>query len=219
MRFAFLGFAMLSFLGLGAENVDFDTLAPDAAPPYWSTAHTHSGPPADWVVRRDASAPSRPNVLSQVAHTGARYEFEIAVFDKLVCRDGDLSAKIRLRPGPGTKTAGLVWRYQDANNFYMLHLSADQRNVVLFRVQGGKAQQIPIRGAKPGSFGVSHDVRSGIWYIARVVFRGPRIRVFLGNRLLCEATDNAILQSGKTGLWTKGSTVASFDDFRIDKKN
>lgn len=210
---------MLSFLGLGAENVDFDTVAPEVAPPHWSTAHTHSGPLGDWIVHRDPSAPSRPNVLSQMARDGARYEFEIAVFDKVVCRDGDLSAKIRLRPGPGVKTAGLVWRYQDPNNFYMLHLSADQRDVVIFHVVGGKAQEIPLKGAKPGNFGVHHDVRSGVWNIARVVFRGPRIRVFLGNRLLFDATDNAIPQSGKTGLWTKGSTVASFDDFRIDKKN
>lgn len=216
---AFLAFAMLSFLGLGAENVGFDTDALESVPPYWSAVHTHSGPMGDWVVRRDPSAPSRPNVLSQLSRGGARYEFEIAVFDKVICRDGDLSAKIRLRPGPGPKTAGLVWRYQDPNNFYMLHLSADQRNLVLFRVQQGKAQPVPVRGAKPGSFGVSHDVRSGVWYLARVVFRGPRVRVFLGNRLLFDATDNAIPQSGKTGLWTKGSTVASFDDFRIDKKN
>ena len=219
IRLAFLAFALLSFLGLSAENVDFDTVAPEVAPPYWSAVHTHSGPLGDWVVRRDPSAPSRPNVLSQLSRTGARYEFEIAVFDKVVCRDGDLSAKIRLRPGAGSKTAGLVWRYQDPNNFYMLHLSADQRNVVLFRVQGGKAQEIPVKGAKPGSFGVSHDVRSGIWYVARVVFRGARMRVFLGNRLLFDAADNGIPQSGKTGVWTKGSTLASFDDFRIDKKN
>ena len=219
MRFAFLAFAMLSFLGLGAENVDFDTLAPETAPPDWSTAHTHSGPSGDWLVRRDPSAPSRPNVLSQSSHAGARFEFEIAAFDKVICRDGDLSAKIRLRPGPGLKTAGLVWRYQDADNFYMLHLSADERNVVLFRVQDGKARQIPPRGAKPGSFGVNHEIRSAVWYVIRVVFRGPRIRVFLGNRLLFEAADHAISQAGKTGLWTKGTTVASFDDFRIDKKN
>lgn len=219
MRLAFLAFAVLSFLGLGAENVDFDTDAPNAAPPYWSTVHTHPGPLGDWIVRRDSSAPSHPNVLSQISRAGARFEFEIAVFDKVVCRDGDVSAKIRLRSGPAVKTAGLVWRYQDPNNFYMLHLSADERNVVLFRVQGGKAEEIPITGARPGGFGVSHDVRSGVWYLARVVFRGSRFRVFLGNRLLFDATDSAIPERGKTGVLTKGSTVASFDDFRIDKKN
>jgi hypothetical protein len=219
MDLPFLAFAVLSFLGLGAEKVDFDMLAPKAAPPDWSIAHTHSGPPGDWIVHRDPSAPSRPNVLSQMSHAGSRFEFEIAVFDKVTCRDGDLSAKIRLPSGSGSKTAGLIWRYQDPNNFYMLHLSADQRNVVLFRVQDGKAEEIPAKGAKPGSFGVSHDVRPGVWYLARVVYRGPRIRVFLGNRLLFDATDSVISQAGKTGIWTKGSTVASFDDFRIDKKN
>jgi hypothetical protein len=173
----------------------------------------------DWMIRSDPNAPSRPNVLSQVSHAGQRFEFEIAVFDKVICRDGDLSAKIRIRSGPGPKTAGLVWRYQDPNNYSMLHLSADQRNVVLFRVRNGKAEDLPVRGSNPSSFGVNHDIRSGVWYLVKVVFSGPRVRVMLGNRLLYDAVDTAPPLEGKTGIWTKGSTVASFDDFRLEKKN
>jgi hypothetical protein len=219
MRYAFLAFALFSFLGMGSENVNFDRDASGAAPPYWTPVHTHTGPIGDWIIRRDPNAPSRPNVLSQVSPGGRRFEFEIAVFDKVVCRDGDLSAKIRIRPGPGPKTAGLVWRYEDPDNYYMLHLSADQRNVLLFHVQNGKADELPATGSGSPSFGVNHDIRSGVWYLVKVVFRGSRVRVMLGNRLLYDAVDPAPALEGKTGIWTKGSTVASFDDFRIDKKS
>jgi hypothetical protein len=219
MPFAFLAFALFSFLGMGSENINFDRDATGAVPPYWTPVHTHTGPVGDWVIRRDPNAPSRPNVLSQASPGGRRFEFEIAIFDKVLCRDGDLSAKIRIRSGPGPKTAGLVWRYEDPNNYYMLHLSANERNVVLFHVRNGKAEELPAKGASPSSFGVHHDIRSGVWYLVKVVFRGSSVRVMLGNRLLYDAVDTAPPLEGKTGIWTKGSTVASFDDFRVDKKN
>ncbi len=118
-----------------------------------------------------------------------------------------------------TKTAGIVWRYQDSNNYYLLHFSADEKNIVLFRVRNGRYQTIPAVGVKPGAFGVSHDIRAGQWYVAKVIFRGPQIRVLFGNRRLFEAVDTEISQPGRTGLWTRGRTMVSFDDFRIDKKS
>jgi hypothetical protein len=65
---------------------------------------------------------------------------------------------------------------------------------------------------------VKHDIRPGQWYVAKVVYRGPNVRVFVGNRLLFDATDDTLLAPGKTGLWTRGDTVTAFDDFRVDKK-
>lgn len=188
-------------------------------PPFWTAAQTHPGPPADWMVRRDPGAPSKPNVFSQASSAGSRYEFDLAIFDKIVCRDGDLSVKFRLRPGGDSKTAGLVFRYRDPDDYYLLHFSAEERNVMLFHVQHGKADPIQTAHARPGRFGVDHDIRAGVWYVGKIVFRGPRFRVMLGNRLLFEAQDTSQASAGKTGVWTKGSTVASFDDFRIDKKD
>ena len=219
MRAAFAAFALLGIVRAGADSVNFDNDATGAAPSYWTIAQTHPGPPAHWVIRPDATAPSRPNVFSQVSSDANRFEFDIAVYDKVICHDGDLSVKFRIRPGTPTRTAGVVWRYQDAKNYYLLHFSADQHNVVFFRVHNGKAEPIPIIGGKAHSFGVNHDIRSGVWYLAKVVFRGPRVRVVLGNRRLFEAADTSIPSTGKTGIWTKGTTEASFDDFRIDKKN
>lgn len=218
MACVFLALALLGLFGSGA-NVNFDTDRTGEMPPDWTAIHTHHGPPGEWVVRPDPTAPSRHNVLSQVSRSGERYEFHLAVFDKLACRNGDLTAKIRIRSGPGSETAGLVWRFQDPENYYLLHLSAREKNVALFRIQNGKAQEIPVVGPQPGAAAVSHDVRPGVWYLARVVFRGSRFRVMLGNRLLFEATDSGIQTAGKTGVWTKGSTMASFDDFGLDKKN
>jgi hypothetical protein len=174
---------------------------------------------ARWEIRLDSTAPSRPNVLAQVSGAAVDSEFPLAIFDKVICRDGDLSVKFKIASGPRrVKTAGIVWRYQDPRNYYLLHFSVDEKNIVLFRVENGQTHAIPVSGARPGTFGIAHDLKAGQWYVAKVIFRGTGIRVFFGNRQLFQATDDTLDVPGKTGVWTRGGTIASFDDFRIDKK-
>ncbi len=63
-----------------------------------------------------------------------------------------------------------------------------------------------------------HDLRVGQWYVAKVVFRGDKVRVLFGNRLLFEASDTGLSKPGKTGLRTRAGVTVYFDDFRIDRK-
>ena len=217
MKTALAVATILGFLGFGADSVILDSVAPGNPPPDWTFVERPSNN-VKWEVRHDPGAPSRGNVLEKVTPGILETDTPTAVFDKVVCRDGELSVKFRIDGGARRKTMGIVWRYQDASNYYLLHFSADERNIVLFRVRDGKFQALPAMGAAPGSFGMPHDIRAGQWYIAKVIFRGPQIRVLFGNRRLFEAEDNGIPLPGRTGLWTRGRTTASFDDFRIDKK-
>jgi hypothetical protein len=212
-------FLVFSFLGFGAETVNFDNLKPRTFPPFWTATANRPQEPSRWDVLRDATAPSRPNVLVKGAGPARDSEFSLAVFDKVICRDGDLSVKFKIEAGARRiQTAGIVWRYQDQKNYYLLHFSVEEKNIVLFRVENGQTHPVRITGAKPGAFGVPHDLRTGQWYIAKVSFRGNNMKVLFGNRQLFEAVDDSLPTPGKTGIWTRGATEASFDDFRIDKK-
>jgi hypothetical protein len=219
MRATLAAATILGFWGFGADNVNFDAVTPGSPPPNWLFVSRPANP-VRWEVRHDPNAPSRGNVLEKVSPGAADSDNPIAVFDREPCQDGDLSVKFRIDGGSRSKTAGIVWRYQDAGNYYLLHFSADQHNIVLLRVQNGKFIPIPPLGVKPGPGpGVPHEIVPGQWYVAKVLFRGKQIRVLFGNRRLFEAEDSAITASGRTGLWTRGRTLASFDDFRIDKKS
>jgi hypothetical protein len=217
MRNGFLIAAALTILGSGAENVNYDTVRQGHLPPGWSSPSDR-----EWGVRSDKTAPSRPNVLQGGSGAAGESEPPLAVFDKVVCRDADLSVKFRIGAGqsgnPRGNAAGIVWRYRDPGNYYLLSLSADDRNIVLQRVQNGVASVIPADGGKPGAVGVAEDIRPGQWHVVKVSFRGPKVQVFFGNRSLFTAQDSGILTAGKTGLWAKGADGAAFDDFRIDKK-
>jgi hypothetical protein len=212
-------FISFSLFGFGGDTVSFENLKPGIFPPSWSSTATRSLEPSRWEIRLDSTAPSRPNVFAQVAGSASDSDFHLAVFDKVICRDGELSVKFKIASGPRKiKTAGIVWRYQDPRNYYLLHFSIDERNIVLFHVENGQAHAIPVAGGKAGGLGVTHDLRTGEWYVAKVIFRGTNFRVLFGNRQLFEGTDSSLSSPGRTGLWTRGGTIASFDDFRIDRK-
>jgi hypothetical protein len=206
---------LISFnlFGLLGDGVSFDNQKLGHLPVYWTATAmgTRVAQSSHWEVRQDATAPSRPNVFEQLASTLPDAEDALAIYDKVICRDGDLSVKFKMAGGARrVKEAGMVWRYQDQRNYYVLRFSVEDKNVGLFRVQDGRL--------RPAAAMAKHDVRTGEWYVAKVVFRGSHFKVFVGNRQLFEATDDTLETTGKTGLWTRGGTVASFDDFRVDKK-
>ncbi|MDE3195030.1 MAG: hypothetical protein KGN84_01710 [Acidobacteriota bacterium] len=219
MKIALGAAAFLVIWGLGGESVNFDGLKPGAAPPHWTFVSSHPTDRARWQIRFDPSAPSRGNILGKDVGGIAEGDFPMAIFDKVVCGDGDLTVKFRIDGGGRTKTAGVVWRYTDPENYYLLHFSADQKNIMLFRVKDGRIEPIEVTSGRRRTTAITRDIGVGQWYIAKVSFRGDRIRAFFGYRELFDATDSSLMNPGKTGVWTRGRTTASFDDFRIDRKN
>src|SRR5438105_3733026 len=100
--------ALVVFWGLsfGADSVNFDTFRPGLAPPEWTSVLTRGETPVTWQVRADPTAPSRPNVLERISGPTGEFEFPVAVFDRVVCRDGDLSVKIKIHPGCRAESPG-----------------------------------------------------------------------------------------------------------------
>ncbi len=212
---------MLISFGLpwwGGETVNFDSSKPGTVPSGWTVAVTHKGAPARWIVHPDVTAPSGPNVLAQLSNDKTRFRFPLAIYDKVVCRDGDVTVKFKLVGGKIDQTVGLVWRYQDPNNYYLVHASGNANNVAVFKLHDGKSTAIAPVGADERAPFVPHEVEERHWNTLRVFFRGARASVYLNHRKLLEAQDSTFLQAGRTGVWTKSDTIAYFDDFRIDKK-
>lgn len=214
-----VGVAAMIIWGFGADSVNFDAVKPGAIPPNWTFLSSRPQQRNPWEVRYDRSAPSRGNVLEKQGSGIPEGDSPLAVFDKVVCRDGDVSVKFRIDAAGRSHTAGIVWRFVDQNNYYLLHFSADQKNIVLLRVQNGRSEPVPITSDKRTLKWLSHDITVGQWYVAKVSFRGDKIRGFFGNRELFEAADSGLTGPGRTGVWARARTTASFDDFKIDKKS
>lgn len=110
--------------------------------------------------------------------------------------------------------AGLVWRYRDPNNYYIVRANALENNVVLYKVQNGERVSLAPKGAVSNAYGVKHKVPKQTWTTLRVDFHGGLFTVSLDGEKLFDVEDSTFSGAGKTGLWTKSDSVIYFDDFQ-----
>src|SRR5579859_4049974 len=91
--------AFLVIWGFGGNNINFDGLKPGSAPPNWTFLSSRPTDRAKWEIRFDPTAPSPRNVLEKNTGGVADADFPMAIFDKVICRDGDLTVKFRIDGG------------------------------------------------------------------------------------------------------------------------
>jgi hypothetical protein len=117
-----------------------------AVPAGWSVAMTHVGAPPRWEIVRDDSAPDPPLVLAQTSADATAGRFPLAIWARAVLRDGEVSVAFKAVAGSVDRAAGIVWRYQDPNNYYIVRANALENNVVLYKVENGVRLSIAPKG-------------------------------------------------------------------------
>jgi hypothetical protein len=195
--------------GAGASEairVDFETTTVGELPAGFSTAVTGGGRPAEWRVVDDATAPSGGKVLAQTSTDKTSYRFPLCIFDRLAAKDVEVSVTFKPVSGTVDQAAGLVARYRDKGNYYIVRANALEDNVRLYKVERGNRQQFA---------GANVKVPSGEWQTLALEIKGTHFRVLLNDALLFEADDATFKSAGRVGLWTKADSVTYFDDLRV----
>jgi hypothetical protein len=154
-----------------------------------------------WSIRAEEDAPSKPNVLCQSASA----EFPALSLSDKIYTDLDMTVRFKTISGKDDQAAGIIFRVQDKDNYYILRANALEDNVIFFRYGSGSRSSIKEGSAK---------VPSGQWHELRVEVRGNRLRGFLNGQLVVETTDDAYA-AGRVGLWTKADSVTCFDDAKV----
>src|SRR6266404_2087225 len=190
-----------------SETIRFDNAVAGGQPAGWSVAMTHAGAPPRWEIVRDESAPSPPFVFAQVSRDKTAGRFPLAIWDGTTLRDGEVSVAFKAVDGAIDQAAGIIWRYQDPNNYYIVRANALENNVVLYKVENGVRISIAPKGLPSRSYGVKHQVPRGRWNVLRVVFKDRLFIVFLNGERLFETEDQTFKQPGKAGLWTKADSL------------
>jgi hypothetical protein len=200
--------AAVVFVSLGVGFVQAETWSFDAGPvgeppKQFSFGVTGSGKPGRWIVQAATDAPSAGNVLAQIDADATDYRFPVAVADAL--KLGDVLASVRCKAVSGKvdQACGLVFRYQDENNYYLTRANALEDNVNLYYVKDGRRRQIG---------GWRGKVASGTWHQLGVEARGDHFVVLFDGNKIVEAHDQTFAQPGRVGVWTKADSVTYFDD-------
>ena len=198
-----------------AQTFGFDDQKPGEAPKAMTCALTGKGRPGAWRVTADATAPSAPNVLAQTDADSTSFRFPVCVVESTAAADVDLSVRFKPISGSGDQAAGLVWRYLDQDNYYIVRANALEGNVVLYKVEKGKRTDLDPKGSGPLAYGKKAAVPTATWGTLRVVARGKLFETYLNGEKLFEVEDATFAIAGKVGVWTKADSVTHFDDLTL----
>src|SRR5262250_2348794 len=112
----------------------------------------------------DATAPSKPNVLKQ----SGEGTFPWCVKKDASLLDGFIEMKFKPVSGNADQAGGLIWRWQDGNNYYIARANALQDNVTIYHTINGRRTEKKRTDMK---------VATNTWHTLRVDFQGTHYTV------------------------------------------
>ena len=179
-------------------------------PAGWTADKTGKGEGSVWKVVEDQTGPSKTGfVLAQTAESPGPM-FNLCVADKPSAKDVEVSVAFKAVKGEKDQGGGIVWRYQDNNNYYIARMNPLEDNYRLYHVVNGKRTQIA------GKEGIK--VPSGEWHTLKIEMKGDEIECYLDGKKELEFKDSTITKEGKVGLWSKADAQTHFDQFTVSGK-
>ena len=174
------------------------------APTSFEFAVTAKKQPGKWVIAKDGGN----QVLAQVDRDKTARRFAMALVKNSSYKDLRISVKAKPVAGEVEMVAGLVWRYRDADNYYVARWNTD--SVRVDRVMSGERQLMTPREIKI-------TLTPQTWHTLTVEHRGEDIKVFVGSRSVFESRDKTYREAGKIGVWIKADSLTYFDDLTAEE--
>jgi hypothetical protein len=114
--------------------------------------------------------------------------------------------EVKFKPISGNEdqAAGLVWRWQDGDNYYIARANALEDNVTIYHTIKGSRRQFKNANMK---------VAPNEWHTLRVDFINNKFKVTLDGKVAIESNDDTFKEAGAVGVWTKADSVTLLDDF------
>jgi 3-keto-disaccharide hydrolase len=185
---------------------DFEDVKVGVLPRGWTAAKTGEGEGSDWKVVEDKSAPAGARVLAQLA-AGPRPLFNLCVIDRTALKDLELSVAFKAVEGKVDQGGGVVWRYTDADNYYIARFNPLEDNYRLYKVVDGKRIQLATKERL--------EAPAGKWHTLAIKMKGNSIECSLNGEKHLEAKDDTFNKPGQIGLWTKADAQTYFDKLEV----
>ncbi|HXC98744.1 MAG TPA: hypothetical protein VN048_05335 [Verrucomicrobiae bacterium] len=197
--------AGLMAAGASGETVTFDTTPTGTIPKGWLAGVTGGGAP-NWQVVTNNSASGKPHVLKQGAEFAGRI-FPWCVKRDAVLKDGFVQVKFKPVSGKEDMAGGLIWRWQDGDNYYVARANAAEDNVTIYHTFKGTRTEFKRTAMK---------VAPNQWHSLRVDFKGSHFIVTYDGQKAIEWDDDTFPNAGSVGVWTKADSVTLFDEFTFE---
>ena len=221
MRYCiFLATALLALTAFGAEReFKFGEYPIDETPSNFLSAVSGRGTAGEWKVildeapsampSRDSNAPAMTQhaVVAQLARYAVDQHFPVLVLNDDAFDDFTFTTRLKIKAGVVGQMAGIVFRYQDPKNYYVLVASVLDKHFWFFKVVDG------VRSDK--LIGPPIEIAKDEWHEMSVKCEGNHIHcLFDGKEIIPMITDSSF-SSGKVGFLTKSDSVAYFTDAKL----
>jgi hypothetical protein len=163
------------------------------------------GGPVAWQVGMERLLPDGKALVetSRRAHDN-RYPLCIADSPTVA----NVLVELAFVPHGGTleRAAGIVLRFADAQDYYVVQASALQRAIRFTRVVNGTQTQLATRDAA---------IATGRAHRLRVRAVGTEFTVWLDDERMFDVRDDRITAAGRLGIWSKADSFTSYGDLFI----
>lgn len=189
--------------GAGSGPMRIWSFEEPGLPAGWAVAETNSdGTPARWESAADPAAPDGARVLRLAETENSGATFNLLLSSDPFPADLDLSVRLRADSGKVDQGGGLLWRAQDADNYWITRWNPLENNLRLYVVRAGERRTVA---------DAILDAPAAGWHELRVVAVGASVRVTFDGMELLTAEDAELAEGGAIGLWTKADAATSFD--------
>jgi hypothetical protein len=163
------------------------------------------GGPAVWEVRVERLLLDG-KALVETSREAVPNRFPLCIADRPVAKNAEVELSFVVHDGRIARAAGLVLRFADPLDFYVVEADALAGSVRLLRIVNGERRQIAGRAMVLGT---------GEKQTLRIKAIDTSFSVSLDGKLLFETHDDGIATPGRFGIWSRADSLTSFGDLFI----
>jgi hypothetical protein len=163
------------------------------------------GGPSVWQVRLERLLLDG-KALVEASREAEPNRFPLCIADGPVAKNAEVELAFVLHNGATARAAGIVLRFVDPQDFYLVAADAIAGSVRLVRVVNGERREIADHAAAL----VADKAQT-----LRIKAVDDSFAVSLDGNLLLETHDGVIATPGRLGVWSKADSQTSFGDLFI----
>lgn len=163
------------------------------------------GGPAVWEVRVERLLLDG-KALTETSREAVPNRFPLCIADLPVAKNAEVELSFVVHDGRIARAAGIVLRFADPLDFYVVEADALGGSVRLLRIVNGERRQIAGRAMALGT---------GEKRTLRIKAIDTSFSVSLDGKFLFETHDDGIATPGRFGIWSRADSLTSFGDLFI----
>jgi hypothetical protein len=197
------------------RRFDFSKAPTNAPPPGCTSTLSGEGKPGDWRVFLTEGPPELnalpgslgglKTVVGQLARDTTDNHFPMLVLGNERYDDFTLTTRFKIVGGDKEQMAGMAFRMQDENNFFVARVNALTQTFYFYKFE---------KGQRSPPVGNNVKFQADAWHDLSVKCQGTEIDLALDGVAL-PALNDPTFSAGRIAFWTKSDSVVYFTDTRI----